>query len=287
LAASGLQPQLPQPQPQQNFLGPAPPQLQSFNFGRSFQLTPSLSVTEQPQPEEVPAALDLSVKDVKTPQPPQLIPGVKSLSPPMLQQHQQQPPPPPPPLHTPGQPLGARQRRSGQQRHRASAARRAAKLSSPPMKFSEVNSPVAAPAASEEDGSLLLSGGSGGGGGRSKAQRQNFSPAQNRLLLKWFNEHSDKPYPSGDDTKELSEITGLNYAQVKKWFANKRMRSKVTGQGLDTQPLSSANSPQQWGDEAELCSINRMDQENLEKDSLSLNLNDHPMNSDSGEATEC
>uniref|UniRef100_A0A1I8H5K5 Homeobox domain-containing protein n=1 Tax=Macrostomum lignano TaxID=282301 RepID=A0A1I8H5K5_9PLAT len=285
LAASGLQPQLPQPQPQQNFLGPAPPQLQSFNFGRSFQLTPSLSVTEQPQPEEVPAALDLSVKDVKTPQPPQLIPGVKSLSPPMLQQHQQQPPPPPPPLHTPGQPLGARQRRSGQQRHRASAARRAAKLSSPPMKFSEVNSPVAAPAASEEDGSLLLSGGSGGGGGRSKAQRQNFSPAQNRLLLKWFNEHSDKPYPSGDDTKELSEITGLNYAQVKKWFANKRMRSKVTGQGLDTQPLSSANSPQQWGDEAELCSINRMDQENLEKDSLSLNLNDHPMNSDSGEAT--
>uniref|UniRef100_A0A1I8FEM0 Pecanex-like protein n=1 Tax=Macrostomum lignano TaxID=282301 RepID=A0A1I8FEM0_9PLAT len=142
-------------------------------------------VTEQPQPEEVPAALDLSVKDVKTPQPPQLIPAA-----------QQQPPPRrPPPLHTHRPAIGrstAALRPAA--RHRASAARRAAKLSSPPM--------------------------------------------------------------------------------------------KSRGQGLDTQPLSSANSPQQWGDEAELCSINRMDQENLEKDSLSLNLNDHPMNSDSGEATD-
>ncbi|PAA74024.1 hypothetical protein BOX15_Mlig026076g1 [Macrostomum lignano] len=61
-----------------------------------------------------------------------------------------------------------------------------------------------------------------------KTQRQNFTPTQNRQLLKWFCEHSDKPYPTGEDTKALSALTGLNYAQVKKWFANKRMRSKST-----------------------------------------------------------
>uniref|UniRef100_A0A1I8FBV3 Homeobox domain-containing protein n=1 Tax=Macrostomum lignano TaxID=282301 RepID=A0A1I8FBV3_9PLAT len=35
-----------------------------------------------------------------------------------------------------------------------------------------------------------------------------------------------KPYPSTADTHRLAELTGLSYPQVKKWFANRRMRDK-------------------------------------------------------------
>uniref|UniRef100_A0A1I8FGH7 Uncharacterized protein n=1 Tax=Macrostomum lignano TaxID=282301 RepID=A0A1I8FGH7_9PLAT len=72
---------------------------------------------------------------------------------------------------------------------------------------------------------------------------------------------------SGPSFADLVSLSGgVNYCCSKRWLGNGAAQPEevpaaldlsVTGQGLDTQPLSSANSPQQWGDEAELCSINR------------------------------
>uniref|UniRef100_A0A1I8FDA7 Homeobox domain-containing protein n=1 Tax=Macrostomum lignano TaxID=282301 RepID=A0A1I8FDA7_9PLAT len=60
-----------------------------------------------------------------------------------------------------------------------------------------------------------------------KPQRQNFTDVQNSQLQGWFSEHRQKPYPSTADTHRLAELTGLSYPQVKKWFANRRMRTKT------------------------------------------------------------
>uniref|UniRef100_A0A1I8FK29 Homeobox domain-containing protein n=1 Tax=Macrostomum lignano TaxID=282301 RepID=A0A1I8FK29_9PLAT len=60
-----------------------------------------------------------------------------------------------------------------------------------------------------------------------EATEQNFTDVQNSQLQGWFSEHRQKPYPSTADTHRLAELTGLSYPQVKKWFANRRMRTKT------------------------------------------------------------
>ncbi|XP_018654901.1 putative erythrocyte membrane protein [Schistosoma mansoni] len=75
-----------------------------------------------------------------------------------------------------------------------------------------------------------------------RPHRQNFTPTQNRILTEWYQLHQAKPYPSTDDTKELANISGLSYSQVKKWFANKRARSTSSGLPKPTPPLAPDSS---------------------------------------------
>ncbi|CAH8656668.1 unnamed protein product [Schistosoma margrebowiei] len=75
-----------------------------------------------------------------------------------------------------------------------------------------------------------------------RPHRQNFTPTQNRILTEWYQLHQVKPYPSTDDTKELANISGLSYSQVKKWFANKRARSTSSGLPKPTPPLAPDSS---------------------------------------------
>ncbi|KAK3585109.1 hypothetical protein CHS0354_004298 [Potamilus streckersoni] len=44
------------------------------------------------------------------------------------------------------------------------------------------------------------------------------------ILLMWYERHLQYPYPTDEEVKELSELTGVTGKQVKKWMANKRMR---------------------------------------------------------------
>uniref|UniRef100_A0A1I8FA54 Homeobox domain-containing protein n=1 Tax=Macrostomum lignano TaxID=282301 RepID=A0A1I8FA54_9PLAT len=84
-----------------------------------------------------------------------------------------------------------------------------------------------------------------------KPQRQNFTDVQNSQLQGWFSEHRQKPYPQHADTHRLAELTGLSYPQVKKWFANRRMRTKTpcellpemrsAGSGLSSGKASPSN----------------------------------------------
>ena len=56
-----------------------------------------------------------------------------------------------------------------------------------------------------------------------------------KVLEKWFDFHSDHPYPDEKAVDMLSSICNLTAAQVKKWCSNKRMRSK---QKPETQTLT-------------------------------------------------
>ncbi|KAK3585110.1 hypothetical protein CHS0354_004299 [Potamilus streckersoni] len=44
------------------------------------------------------------------------------------------------------------------------------------------------------------------------------------ILLMWYERHLQYPYPTDEEVKELSELTGVTGKQVKKWMANKRIR---------------------------------------------------------------
>ncbi|KAK3585108.1 hypothetical protein CHS0354_004297 [Potamilus streckersoni] len=44
------------------------------------------------------------------------------------------------------------------------------------------------------------------------------------ILSTWYERHLQYPYPTDEEVKELSELTGVTEKQVKKWMANKRIR---------------------------------------------------------------
>ncbi|XP_071109109.1 uncharacterized protein [Haliotis cracherodii] len=46
-----------------------------------------------------------------------------------------------------------------------------------------------------------------------------------RILTEWYEAHIKYPYPSDEDVKQLSDLGGIKPAQVRKWLANKRVRS--------------------------------------------------------------
>lgn len=48
------------------------------------------------------------------------------------------------------------------------------------------------------------------------------------ILNTWFDEHSDKPYPSKKEKEELAKHCKINVKQVSTWFNNKRYRSNCT-----------------------------------------------------------
>lgn len=48
------------------------------------------------------------------------------------------------------------------------------------------------------------------------------------ILNKWFDEHSDKPYPTKKEKEELAKCCKISVKQVSTWFNNKRYRSNCT-----------------------------------------------------------
>lgn len=47
------------------------------------------------------------------------------------------------------------------------------------------------------------------------------------VLNQWFQLNRDYPYPDDERTDELASEAGITQKQVKKWFANKRVRSQT------------------------------------------------------------
>jgi len=47
------------------------------------------------------------------------------------------------------------------------------------------------------------------------------------ILNKWFHSNRDYPYPDDEKTDKLAFEAGITQKQVKKWFANKRVRSQL------------------------------------------------------------
>lgn len=48
------------------------------------------------------------------------------------------------------------------------------------------------------------------------------------ILNEWFDEHSDKPYPTKKEKEELAKCCKISVKQVSTWFNNKRYRSNCT-----------------------------------------------------------
>nr|CDS25664.1 homeobox protein extradenticle [Hymenolepis microstoma] len=99
------------------------------------------------------------------------------------------------------------------------------------------------PSTSQAGSRRPKSGGRRSSGVGSRPHRQNFTANQNRILNDWYNEHHYKPYPSTEDTKHLSNLAGLTYSQVKKWFANKRARTSSNGVPRPLPPTSQETAP--------------------------------------------
>ena len=53
-----------------------------------------------------------------------------------------------------------------------------------------------------------------------------------RIMERWYERNVDHPYPSYDTAEVMARAGGIEVEQVKKWFANKRMRTR------NTKPLS-------------------------------------------------
>ena len=47
------------------------------------------------------------------------------------------------------------------------------------------------------------------------------------VLNHWFQSNRDYPYPDDERTDRLAREAGITQKQVKKWFANKRVRSQM------------------------------------------------------------
>jgi len=48
------------------------------------------------------------------------------------------------------------------------------------------------------------------------------------ILNKWFDDHSDKPYPTKKEKEELARRCNMSIKQLSTWFNNKRYRSNST-----------------------------------------------------------
>lgn len=72
-------------------------------------------------------------------------------------------------------------------------------------------------------------------GGKSAKKRSPQKPSRTvwdssklDILNKWYDEHSDKPYPTKKEKEELAKRCKMNVKQVSTWFNNKRYRSNCT-----------------------------------------------------------
>lgn len=48
------------------------------------------------------------------------------------------------------------------------------------------------------------------------------------LMTSWYEKHSDYPYVDYDTAEAIARAGGITPEQVRKWFANKRVRSGYT-----------------------------------------------------------
>ncbi len=49
-----------------------------------------------------------------------------------------------------------------------------------------------------------------------------------QLMESWYCTHQEHPYPSATTTEALSRSGSISTEQVRKWFANKRLRNRNT-----------------------------------------------------------
>ena len=64
--------------------------------------------------------------------------------------------------------------------------------------------------------------------GRSQKQRRNLNPAAVTAMERWYELHRDHPYPSDEVINLIARTGNITTAQVRKWMANKRVRSHNT-----------------------------------------------------------
>ena len=62
----------------------------------------------------------------------------------------------------------------------------------------------------------------------SDGKRKNLSSTAIMVLTDWYNQHFNHPYPSDQDLQQLATAGDITVTQVKKWMANKRVRSYNT-----------------------------------------------------------
>ncbi len=65
---------------------------------------------------------------------------------------------------------------------------------------------------------------------KKKGRRVQHSEEAVAIMEAWYQEHRDHPYPNPVDEEQLGERAGIDPKQVKKWFANQRMRKHDTKQ---------------------------------------------------------
>ncbi|KAI9846435.1 MAG: hypothetical protein M1837_004026 [Sclerophora amabilis] len=66
--------------------------------------------------------------------------------------------------------------------------------------------------------------GDGQGEGRGRRRRGNLPRPVTDILRRWFEEHSDHPYPSEEEKQDLMRETQLAMSQISNWFINARRR---------------------------------------------------------------
>jgi hypothetical protein len=57
---------------------------------------------------------------------------------------------------------------------------------------------------------------------KTKRSRSNYSKFVTKILMNWFKEHLNHPYPSEEQRQQLCEITGLSRKQLRVWFIDTR-----------------------------------------------------------------
>lgn len=58
--------------------------------------------------------------------------------------------------------------------------------------------------------------------GKSKRTRANYSAEVTGILMKWFEDNINNPYPKNDERELLWNLTGLSRKQLRVWFIDAR-----------------------------------------------------------------
>ncbi|KAJ7695715.1 hypothetical protein B0H17DRAFT_425303 [Mycena rosella] len=75
------------------------------------------------------------------------------------------------------------------------------------------------------------------------------------FLKAWLHRHSDHPYPSEEEKKQLCHATGLSMSQVSNWMINARRRILAPAHRAASGPTTTAPYPPQGGRSASLSGI--------------------------------
>jgi hypothetical protein len=49
-----------------------------------------------------------------------------------------------------------------------------------------------------------------------------------RVMMRWYTQNAEHPYPSYETAEVMAKAGGVTVEQVKKWFANQRLRRRNT-----------------------------------------------------------